>query len=154
MGRGAGALWQFATAHRRVLRMLVVVALAGPLAFPWAISGTDAVLAGSGTTAAGDHGYMRFLRRGEWRELYLFTSTKSANVLFNVTTDKVATGSGQKVVVVARRVRNVGEYRVVLRFASDGGVFSTIVRFHRGVRTTVGKSQRMANVTPELFAQN
>jgi parallel beta-helix repeat protein len=131
------------------MRVVVVLSLCATMMLPAVLAGGSDAVAATGPAAAGANGSLRFVRGGTWRELFISSSAAAADVRFNVATDKVATGSGQTVSVVARRVRNVGEYRVVIRFASDGAVYAAVVRLVRGQRTMFAPFTRIATLRHE-----
>jgi parallel beta-helix repeat protein len=73
-------------------------------------------------------------------------SLRDVDISFRVKTNKRATGKGQFVTVVARRVKAGSEYRVRVRFARDGSVWAKVIRRVNGVRRVVGSEVRLSGV--------
>jgi hypothetical protein len=134
------------------MRAAALVVGVATLAVPWAGLSTVTALAaahdnGAFLGPAGTAGTLVLEQSGTWRELQLAELAADFDVRFDVDSDKVATGRGQTVVVVARRTGRDTEYRLRLRFAPDGGVLVAVVKDVRGHRSLVGNQVRVPGLT-------
>ena len=138
-------------AERIAVRRVVIAVLAMTLVVPW-VTLTSAPVLGAGQPngarlgLAGSAGDVVLDRRGTWGELELANSGRDLDLKLNVKSDKIATGRGQTVVLIARRVGRETEYRVRLRFVPDGGVAVAILRFINGRKTLIGPEARIVNL--------
>ena len=137
-----------APSRRLAIRVVALAALLLSLTVPWALATRGVAHAGNGVVGvAGTYGAITIDTSGTWRELELATKQRSTNVRVNVNSDKVATGVGQNVVLIARRTGPDTEYRVRLRFAPDGGVSFAILRIIHGARTYLSPQTKIQGVT-------
>jgi hypothetical protein len=86
----------------------------------------------------GGVGRMRLPAAGAGRAGLLSVSAQNADLSARVATDKVATGSGQYLYLVARRVNSSTEYRAKLRFAPDGTVRLQATRVVANAESAIG----------------
>ncbi len=138
-------------AERIAVRSLAITALILSLVVPWVTLPPPAALAGGQRSGidigpAGSAGSVVFERRRTWGELQLADSGQDVDLKLNVETDRVSTGRGQTVVLIARRVERGTEYRVRLRFLADGGVVAAVTRFVGGAKTLIARGARIANL--------
>ncbi len=123
------------------IRASVVATALLAVAVPWATMATPVALAANQGSngvvgVAGRAGKVVLERRGTWRELELANRDADTDIRVNVRSNKVATGLGQSVAIVARRTGD-NEYRARVQFTRDGGIMLSAIRRARGTRSII-----------------
>ena len=85
----------------------------------------------------GQAGMTIIRRQRTFGDVGLSEAVNDMSLRLRVSTDKVATGRGQMVAVVARQDGARGEYRLVTRFLRDGTVSLQLVKLADGRRTAL-----------------
>jgi len=135
---------------RGTKRLVALLAVLVTLGVPWVVSSNGVALAAQNPNGsaglAGTAGELLIQRSGHWRELQLPSPATDVDVRMNVSSNKVATGLGQSVTIIARRSGANNEYRARVRFLRDGSVTLAIVRLVNGSRRIISPTKRIAGL--------